>query len=770
MNVESFLNAAKVLAKEFDDADACVAKVIINAQAPSARQVEILKRILGKYPDGLKRVGLTQEDLVSCHVLDAPIIHDPAAHVPARKRIRLLPVETKYGHMIAIEFPYHPKLVSIVKALKNRLFDVDGKMGGIPKSWLIPARSEDVKEAVAKFESGQEEFEVDIDLFVQGVLEKGEQSYSESRSETADINVPTKIELYGYQKAGVKWIDDHGGRALIADEPGLGKTSQALGWIVLRSEKAIPSLVLCPATLRVTWMREVVKFTDLKSLVLSGSTSINAFKKQDINVSDRPVAGHDVTILNYDLLSVETIDTWTKMLLKEDDLERRAYAHENLVKAGRQALDLLQEKMEKLEDIESRNRLFKVYSEIEGLGEEARGIREPKHVLVYVNNVPLDDFMKMGAFRTLVVDESHYLKEIDAQRTQASLRISEKMDFVIGLTGTPILNRPRDLWSQTQVINKTIYPKFFDYGIEFCAGHKKQAGRRLVWDFSGSSNLDKLERQLRSSIMIRRTKNQVLKELPPKTRVMIPFVIEDKEERKYRKEVDPVLERLSKLRKERDEWRAIMDRMTLEERKAYVAKHAEAAAKAGRLSNEMIDGIEAVKQAAVNAKLDQCIKFLLNVHEQQGKVLVFATHHSTIDRVTVALRKEGVKVGAIDGRVTGPNRTAVVDGFQGGDTEILVCGIRAASEGLTLTASHTVVVLELDWNPGRHVQAEDRVHRISQKNAVTIYYLVVMGSIEEKIAKMIDSKREMINAALGEGDRTLDEGGILDSVLDSILG
>jgi SWI/SNF-related matrix-associated actin-dependent regulator 1 of chromatin subfamily A len=183
----------------------------------------------------------------------------------------------------------------------------------------------------------------------------------------------------------------------------------------------------------------------------------------------------------------------------------------------------------------------------------------------------------------------------------------------------------------------------------------------------------------------------------------------------------------------------------------------------------MIDTIEQVKQAAVNAKLDQSIKFILDTHEQEGKILVFASHHATIDRVSEALRGAGVKVGTIDGRVTGPDRMAMVDGFQGGDTEVLVCGIRAASEGLTLTASHTVVVLELDWNPGRHLQAEDRTHRISQKQAVMVYYIVVMGSIEEKIAKMIDSKREIINAAMGEGDRTLSEDGILDSVLDSVL-
>ncbi len=100
---------------------------------------------------------------------------------------------------------------------------------------------------------------------------------------------------------------------------------------------------------------------------------------------------------------------------------------------------------------------------------------------------------------------------------------------------------------------------------------------------------------------------------------------------------------------------------------------------------------------------------------------------------------------------------------------MLVCGIRAASEGLTLTASHTVVFCEFDWNDSRHKQCEDRVHRISQKIQPTMYYLYAAGTIEEDIIRMIDTKRETGNAALGEGDRTVSEDGIMDSVLDSIL-
>src|SRR5262249_2728192 len=144
------------------------------------------------------------------------------------------------------------------------------------------------------------------------------------------------------------------------------------------------------------------------------------------------------------------------------------------------------------------------------------------------------------------------------------------------------------------------------------------------------------------------------------------------------------------------------------ERNQFLTKHAEAAARKGRLSNIMIDEIEMLKQAAVDAKFDDCVKFILNAQEQQGKVLVFMTDHESIDKMTAALAKAGLKVDRIDGRVPGGKRDPIKDRFQDGDLEVLVCGIRAASEGLNLTACHTVVKVEFDWNPARHHQAEDR--------------------------------------------------------------
>jgi SWI/SNF-related matrix-associated actin-dependent regulator 1 of chromatin subfamily A len=261
----------------------------------------------------------------------------------------------------------------------------------------------------------------------------------------------------------------------------------------------------------------------------------------------------------------------------------------------------------------------------------------------------------------------------------------------------------------------------------------------------------------------------VLTELPEKTIVTVPFVLDDKLEKRYRKDATPLLERLAEAKKAREEWKALMASMGEDERRKYLSEHAEGALKAGRLAGQMLEDLDKVKKCALDVKFDMVMKFILDQASQGGKVLVFGTHHDTIDRILEGCRKEGLNADHIDGRVPPGKRDPVKDAFQEGDLQVLVCGIRAAGEGLTLTASHTVVFAELDWTPARHTQAEDRTHRVGQKSAVTVYYLVAMGTIEEAIARMIDAKREVVNSAVGEGERTVEDSGILDALVLELL-
>lgn len=745
----------------YNGADSAVAKSILKSSRKTERQIIALHSILKKYKGQLAGLGVEYETLVPPPMPAAGVDDRTAGKSVLEQTIRFSPIETKSGRRVLIEFPYDKRFVDAMSAVGKRWFDKDGSLSGRPKAWLIEPVLQSVQAAVAAFRALGVEPVLHQDI--QGIFDAAEKAYADSRSATADFEVPTKLPPYPFQRAGIKWIDERNGRALVADDMGLGKSLMSIGWVALRKEKALPALVLCPATLRINWVQEVAKFTDFKCAIISGKSSVGQIRKLGVDVIHEPIPGYDVTIANYDILAVETPKVWVKMLLGTNP-EASKIGHEELLMSGRQCVKMLEKELVRLKDIESRNRISRVLSDVRALGDRARSMRDHEHIRVFVNNVPLDDFM-MAGFKTLICDESHYLKEESAQRSAAALAISRLVEHSICLTGTPIMNRPKEIWHQTQIVNENVFPKFWDFGQNFCAGHQTRFG----WDFSGASNLQELDRVLRSTIMIRRTKDQVLPELPDKTRVTVPFILDDKLEKKYRKDTESTIERLSRLKKDRDEWRVTMAALSDSDRKKYLASHAEAALKAGKITGQMLEDLDKIKKSALDVKFDQVMEFIKNTHGQEGKLLVFATHHDTIDRLVSGLRKDGIRTDFIDGRVQMGNRTVIKNSFQEGDLEVLVCGIRAAGEGLTLTASHTVIFTEFDWTPAKHMQAEDRTHRIGQKDAVTIYYLVAMGTIEESIVRMIDAKREVVNAAVGEGDRTLGEDGIMDAVIASVL-
>lgn len=767
---ELIVHAAQVLAGICDGAkkqdglgyngvDSRFMKELAQIENHSERQLRCMWHTLRKYRKQLEGAGIQYDAMVPPPAM-APRPRDTTGRfIQETPRVKIEWVETRFGRRIAVIFGYNPVLVEAVKSVKKSpkappWFD------GEKKAWVLPADDLDLMEEVLGAIETQQETTVEIEVArdVQEATEKlrvdRQRAYEMSRAATADLDVPTKLPLYPFQKAGVQWTLEREGRALIGDEMGLGKTAQSLGFLMLGKD-ALPALVLCPATLRVNWVRDgIEKFTGLKSQIICSKTGLKAMQKLGVNAALAPEPGYDVYIVNYDLLETQTPDTWVKAYLKGDSSVRPL-----LIEAGQYAYKAISKGLKKARPPQFA-RLQGILRTIESKG---NGANKKRFIKVFVNEVELPEFMKTG-FQTLICDESHYLMHGKSQRTMAVLEISKRVKNALCMTGTPLLNRPKELWTQTQIVKPDLFPNFMTYAKQFCNAHQHKYG----WDFSGASNLDELDRVLRSSIMIRRTKAQVLTELPPKTRITIPFALNGKLS-KYNKDAAPILEDLAALKARREEWKAKLDGMDTDERRQYIAEHAEEASAANKLTGELIHKIEAVKQAALNAKFEDCVNFAVDLQEQQGKVIIFATHHDTIDRTVAALRQEGIKVDHIDGRVAQAKRPGIVDRFQNGDLQVLVGAIRAMAEGLTLTASHTVAFFEMDWNPGKHQQAEDRVHRISQKIAPTIYYLVGLGTIEEKIARLIDSKREVLNAAVGEGDRTLSEDGILDAILSEVL-
>jgi SWI/SNF-related matrix-associated actin-dependent regulator 1 of chromatin subfamily A len=317
--------------------------------------------------------------------------------------------------------------------------------------------------------------------------------------------------------------------------------------------------------------------------------------------------------------------------------------------------------------------------------------------------------------QVLIFDEAHYIKNNSAQRTKATKKLAKKIPHVIALTGTPIVNRPVEGFNIIQTIDKTVFPNWWDFVHRYCGAKHNGFG----WDFSGATNKEELHKKLTETVMIRRKKADVLPDLPDKLYSYIPM------EMNNRDEYD---------RAERDFVKYLKQ-----------VKGDEAAEKARQA--EHLVKIEGLKQLAVKGKMKHAVQWIRDFLDTNGnKLVVFAVHKAVVDALMEEFKEEAVKV---DGSVSAAGRDAAVKAFQEDPkVKLFVGNIQAAGVGLTLTASSSVAFLELPWTPGELVQAEDRCHRIGQKDSVNVYYLLADGTIEEKIAQLLDEKRQVLNAVL----------------------
>lgn len=322
----------------------------------------------------------------------------------------------------------------------------------------------------------------------------------------------------------------------------------------------------------------------------------------------------------------------------------------------------------------------------------------------------------------LITDECHYYKNNKAKRTKAIKKLGKKIPHVIALSGTPIVNRPIEMFNALQLIDNTVFPSFWKFAHRYCGAKHNGFG----WDFTGSTNAKELHEKLTNTMMIRRLKSDVLHDLPDKLYSFQAMELGNEEE-------------YSKAEKGFMSW--------LKDQKGDDA--VESASNA-----EALVKIEALKQLAVQGKLDQAIKWIQDFLDVDGKLVVFAVHKFVVERLMKEFKEQAVK---IDGSVSGPERDKAVQRFQTDPTiRLFVGNIKAAGVGLTLTAASNVAFLELPWTPGEVTQAEDRCHRIGQKDSVTVYYLLAADSIEETLAQLIDSKRRVLDAVL-DGKETEQE-------------
>ncbi|NXL18006.1 ZRAB3 endonuclease, partial [Setophaga kirtlandii] len=333
----------------------------------------------------------------------------------------------------------------------------------------------------------------------------------------------------------------------------------------------------------------------------------------------------------------------------------------------------------------------------------------------------LVDTLYRQKFKVVVIDESHYMKSRNATRSKILLPIVQKALRAVLLTGTPALGRPEELFMQIEALFPRRFGTWNEYAKKYCDARVRFFGKRRQWDCRGASNLEELH-QLLSEIMIRRLKNDVLTQLPPKVRQRIPF--------------DLPQAAAKNLNATFAEWEKLMRSLRSDATESHFPQ-------VMNLITRMYKETAMAKAGAVK----DYIKMMLD--NDKLKFLVFAHHLSMLQACTEAVIESKARYIRIDGSVPSAERIHLVSQFQKDpETRVAILSIQAAGQGLTFTAASHVVFAELYWDPGHIQQAEDRAHRIGQCSSVNVHFLIARGTMDTLMWAMLNRKAKVTGSTL----------------------
>lgn len=468
------------------------------------------------------------------------------------------------------------------------------------------------------------------------------------------FSVDGSKELYPFQKEGVNLILSMNSNVLLADEMGLGKSPQTSMYLRLH-KNSLPALIVCPASLKANWKKEIKTWTGKEAYIIEG--------KKLQRLSEPFLAKYPVIIINYDILGEE-------------------------------------DKKEKEEEMEARKK-----------AKEEGYVRKKKILKVYGW---CDELSRLG-FSTVICDECQYISGMDTIRSRAVTQICFALPKAkkIMVSGTPYETRTAQFYPCLHIISPSTFNNEYRYKMRYCDPVKNAWG----WQFKGLSNAKELH-GLISNFMIRRLKKDVLKDLPPKTRSVIPMAV-NRRDRKYYEKVDMELEQ------------DIIDG-----------------------GSNALSKLEALKQASFKAKVNSMIQWVKDYLDSGEKLVVFIWHKESFDILNNEFGKIAV---SITGSTPNKQRSVAVDRFQNDEKIRLFIGqIKSAGVGLTLTKSRAVAFLEFGNTAPGMEQAEDRVHRIGQEaDSVLAYYLIMEDSIDEQIMEVLNQRNKDLKKVLNNTDEDL---------------
>jgi SWI/SNF-related matrix-associated actin-dependent regulator 1 of chromatin subfamily A len=410
---------------------------------------------------------------------------------------------------------------------------------------------------------------------------------------------------------------------ILADDMGLGKTTSTIIAALETGAKKI--MIICPATLKINWKREIENYTDRSIFIAEG--------KQFSSDSD-------FVIINYDIIK-------------------------NF--------------------------------------HDAKNKEESK--------------ILMSKFDLVIVDEAHYIKNAQAQRTKLINDIVKNVDRLWLLTGTPMTSRPIDYFNLLSLVDSPVAKNWLAYVVRYCSGYQFKVGNRKVWNVMGSSNLEEL-RDRTSNTILRRLKENVL-DLPEK--IITPVYLRLKS-----KEYENVM----------GEYYDWYDKNP-EESKSLTVQFTK---------------LTKVRQIIANEKVKETIEIAENIIEQGKKVIIFCNFTESLNIIKEHFGKTAVK---LDGSMSQKERQLSVDEFQNNEkVKVFVGNVKAAGTGITLTAAEVVIFNDLSFLPSDMAQAEDRAYRYGQKNNVLVYYPLFDNTIEGIIYDIINAKKQVIATVMGDNQDT----------------
>ena len=548
-----------------------------------------------------------------------------------------------------IKFPYNKELIEEIKNIPGRTYSPAEKGWIIPDQFLImaaemiqpyyPFIADTVRDYSTIFTPPATTTEMTMARDIDDLDTRS------SKKAVKDIKDKLQIpyDLYPYQEIAVAFLEERDKTsrgALVGDQPGLGKTIEALSWLSLSPKR--PVLVITQASIKRNWYREIEKW-------LPNSTIQILNQGKDTIDSDA-----DFVIINYDLI-------WRKGI--EEQLLKRK-------------------------------------------------------------------------FPVVIYDEVTSIKEPSAKRTKTAKKLGRRAEFNIGLSGTPILNRPIEFYNILNLIDPKQFTSHFKFGMRYCNGFHNGFG----YVFKGSSHINELREQIKP-LMIRRLKEDVLTELPAKSRRTIYIDMPGKYYQEYIAAENNLVETLQGL-------------------------------PSGKVSQEYEDSrmwvlskLNYLRHIVGLSKAEEAEEIIKNFVDAGEKLVVFAHHHDVMDLMDEYLTKDKVNHVKVDGRTELTNRQTAIDTFQNDPKCMVFLASTAMGMGVTLTAASNALFVERQWTPGIEEQMEDRLHRIGQTNGVLIHYMQVEHSLDEKMDRLVENKRAVLNEVL-DGEINRDKG---ECIINALL-